>query len=587
MKPHIEQEKIDTSPTFLSSSPVKNENLTCSYSFMNTEYPVLHGHSDYCEILFVYRGTINNYVNGQWKKMTAGDCCLIQKGDVHRLWYILDDADNEFLGINFLIRDDYFEKLKFLCNQDVAEEVFQNTEEQKCFRVTEQEAHSIYKKALASQSLTSDDIQKFEITSKLLTVKLIHRYIEQYYNVEEKSFPSWLLQLLADIQNPANMSKSLADYIRDIPYSYSYIAKEFKKYMDCSMINHITAVKLNHAVELLENTTMSSLEICARIGYNSLSHYNYTFKKFFGRTPSYYRKHKGQGERKAGAMPRGSVQLHAMYQNEKYDIIVVAGQSNAAGTGIGETDSPYVPTENVMMLVDESKPHFGYNEAGEWTLLMDVNTPLHIEIGDERYGQDGDKLGQFQLSFGKQYYEKYLQDTDRKVLIVQAAVGGTCFARKEWGTEGTILFDRLVKMTRHALSLNSENRLAAFLWHQGESDTVEIPERMPQQRYDIHKKDLTELFQTFCHIFACPEIPIIAGSFVNEWYQKNKEAADKIYAAIKEVIADRNGVFVDASELKSNNEQTGNGDDIHFSRDALQKLGKLYFEAFAERTSQK
>ncbi len=304
MKDYIIHEDVDMSPTFDSSSSVKHEKLKASYAFMNTAYPRLHGHSNYCEILFIYKGTIYNYINGKWKTMAAGDCCLIQKDDIHKI-LCLNNGNNkkEFLGINFLIREDYFEKLKLLCDDNIADEVFGETAEQKSFHVSEQEAESIYQKALvASQGISNDDIQGFEITSKLLIVKLILRYIEQFYNVEEKSVPAWLLQLLADIQNPDNMSKSLAEYIQDVPYSYSYIAKEFKRYMDCSMISHITAVKLNYAVELLENTTLSSLDICAKLGYNSLSHYNYIFKNFFGHTPSYYRKHrKNRNLEKAGA----------------------------------------------------------------------------------------------------------------------------------------------------------------------------------------------------------------------------------------------------------------------------------------------
>ncbi len=284
-----EQVDVYASPTFYTSSPVKNENLTASYAFVNTEFPILHGHSDYCEILFVYKGTINNFVNGQWQLMTAGDCCLIQKGDVHKFLFV-NNGEKETLGINFIVREDYFEKMRLICDESVADEVFAKTENQKLFRISEHEADSIYKKALANQNLASDDVREFEIASKLLTIRLLVQYIEQFYKGEEKSVPLWLLQLLADIQNPANMSKTVAEYIENIPYSYSYIAKEFKKYKDCSMISHITAVKLNHAVELLEHTSLSLLDISAKLGYASLSHFNHIFKKFHGETPSYYRK---------------------------------------------------------------------------------------------------------------------------------------------------------------------------------------------------------------------------------------------------------------------------------------------------------
>ncbi len=289
MAPCPEQVDAYASPTFYTSSPVKNENLTASYAFVNTEYATLHGHSNYCEILFVYKGAINNFVNGQWQLMNPGDCCLLQKGDIHKFLFVKGD-EKETLGINFIVREDYFEKLRLICDDSIANEVFVKTEHQKIFHISEHEADSIYKKALAKQNLASDDIREFEITSKLFASRLLLQYIEQFYKGEEKSVSVWLLQLLEDIQNPANMSKTVAQYIQNIPYSYSYIAKEFKKHKDCSMVNHIMAVKMNHAVELLEHTNLSHLEICAKLGYSSLSHFNHIFKRFFGKTPSYYRK---------------------------------------------------------------------------------------------------------------------------------------------------------------------------------------------------------------------------------------------------------------------------------------------------------
>ncbi len=275
-----------------------------------------------------------------------------------------------------------------------------------------------------------------------------------------------------------------------------------------------------------------------------------------------------------------------MIMQAKYDIVVVAGQSNAAGTGYGETDTPYIPNDNVMMVVDDANPYFDNNEEGIRTLFINVNTPFRVTAAEECANQEGVKLGQFQLAFAKLYYDTYLRGTDRKVLIVQAAVGGTCFARKEWGSEGAVLFDRLVKMTEYALSLNGENRLKAFLWHQGESDTFENADWEPNKRYETHKKNLTEMFNSFCSRFDCQNIPLITAGFVPEWYEKFKEPANAVYAAIKEVLAERNGVFVDTALLKSNNEQLDNGDDIHFSRDALQKLGGRYFDAFVRLMSQ-
>jgi hypothetical protein len=56
-----------------------------------------------------------------------------------------------------------------------------------------------------------------------------------------------------------------------------------------------------------------------------------------------------------------------------------------------------------------------------------------------------------------------------------------------------------------------------------------------------------------------------------------------IVDAIRKVVeANSPAMFVETSDLLSNNQQTGNGDPIHFSKDSLYKLGHRYFDAFSK-----
>ncbi len=264
-----------------------------------------------------------------------------------------------------------------------------------------------------------------------------------------------------------------------------------------------------------------------------------------------------------------------------FDVVIVAGQSNAAGTGVGPVSVEYTPTENIMMLTDRANPRFLEASGGGARFVINYPTPMHLAVAEEVVDTDGIKRGKFQLSFAKAYYEQYLQGTDRKLLLIYSGVGGTGFCRKEWGTEGAILYDRLVRMTDYALSLNPENRLTAFLWHQGECDSFENPDWSREKRYTVHKQNLSAMLDAFCKRFCCPELPVIAAGFCREWYEKYKQPCDAVLQAIRETVSERSGAFVDTFELKSNNEQTGNGDDIHFSRESLYRLGMMYFEAFA------
>lgn len=269
--------------------------------------------------------------------------------------------------------------------------------------------------------------------------------------------------------------------------------------------------------------------------------------------------------------------LKEKLKDEKLDIIVLAGQSNAEGNGKGDAVD-YIPDKRILLMNDDSMPHF--EKTGDKSRLV-LNYPARdcVSVAEEPQNQDG-KRGNLCLSFARCYAEKFLK-SDRKILIVNGAVGGTGFARKEWGKHN-ILYVRLVNMLKKALEFNSENRIAAFLWHQGECDSVENPSWDSEKRYLTHYKNLTEMLSDFKNTFGLESLPFVAGGFAEEWYLKNKTACDAVLKAVRKTCETLKGGFVGTSDLKSNNQKVGDGDDLHFCRDALFTLGERYFNAYCK-----
>ena len=237
------------------------------------------------------------------------------------------------------------------------------------------------------------------------------------------------------------------------------------------------------------------------------------------------------------------------YRNELFDIIIQGGQSNAEGCGMGPLKEFYTPSENILYL----------------------NNDFTVSVADERVWEDK-KVNEFALSFAKEYIKKGRLKQGRKILIVRAAVGGTGWADKRWGMADD-LYLKMMEMIKTALGLNPGNRLTAFLWHQGETDCG--------SPYDVHYGHLRALVESVRDTYKCPELPFIAGDFVNEWKTANIAICEPVAAAIKAVCKDigRAG-FAETSDLTSNSQATGNTDTIHFSREALHRLGVRYFEIF-------
>ena len=241
--------------------------------------------------------------------------------------------------------------------------------------------------------------------------------------------------------------------------------------------------------------------------------------------------------------------MQTSYQNENFDIIIQGGQSNAEGCGGGFVTDEYVPSEDILYMTND----------------------LNIQIAEERLW-DGNKTNDFSLSFSREYKKSGMLKSGRKILILRAAVGGTGWADHRWGMSDD-LYLKMMEMIKVALELNPQNRLAAFIWHQGETDSGS-----PQELHYAHLKELVGSVRT---TYNSPNLPFIAGDFVHEWKNENLAAAEPIAQAIREVCAHiGHATFVETAELHSNNQDTGCGDTIHFSREALNLLGAKYFVAY-------
>lgn len=239
------------------------------------------------------------------------------------------------------------------------------------------------------------------------------------------------------------------------------------------------------------------------------------------------------------------------FKTEEFDIIIQAGQSNSEGCGLGDTATPFVSDDKILYL------------NGDFSITM-----AHEQVWGNVI------IGNFSLSFATEYVKSGKLKGGRKLLILRTAVGGTGFSDKRWGMNDD-LFLRMMEMTKTALSLNPNNRLVALLWHQGETDAGH------NASYDTHYKNLTALVNAVRNTFGYNALPFIAGDFVNEWKTANIKICEPIIKAIKNICTDiGNAKFIETSELLSNNQKIGNSDTIHFCREALDKLGVKYFEAF-------
>ncbi len=243
------------------------------------------------------------------------------------------------------------------------------------------------------------------------------------------------------------------------------------------------------------------------------------------------------------------------FSKQKWDIVIQAGQSNSEGYGHGDAKNPVDASDRVWYL-DQNQV---ISQAGERV------------IGNAIYSD-------FSLSFAREYIKEGHLAHDRNLLILRCAVGGTGFLGGHWRLQDR-LYLQMLDMIQTARALNDDNRFVAFLWHQGEDDANLNAD------YATHYTHLHTLISSVRQYVGLPDLPVVAGDFVQRWKTLHIGTTEEVVQAIHAVMTDLDRAgFVETQGLPANSEdgsQPPNEDHVHFSREALMALGERYYAVYA------
>ena len=92
------------------------------------------------------------------------------------------------------------------------------------------------------------------------------------------------------VQEHYSQSITLEDVCAATGFSVSYFSALFKKESGEGFSKYLTGVRMEHAKELLQESSLPVTEVCARVGYSDLKHFTQTFKKYTSLSPAQYRK---------------------------------------------------------------------------------------------------------------------------------------------------------------------------------------------------------------------------------------------------------------------------------------------------------
>ena len=144
-----------------------------------------------------------------------------------------------------------------------------------------------YFKQLSERALSVDEPYANNI-ARAIAVNLIISLAGSHKEPDDR--PEWFRAFMEKLISSEYFLKPVSELYKLVPYSQPILNSTFKQYEGETLISYLTKLRINYAANLLICSNYSILDISEQTGYSSLSHFNHTFKKIIGTTPSEYRK---------------------------------------------------------------------------------------------------------------------------------------------------------------------------------------------------------------------------------------------------------------------------------------------------------
>ncbi|MGM0602510.1 MAG: AraC family transcriptional regulator [Bacillota bacterium] len=250
-----------------------------------------HHHNAY-EIIIQNNGTGSFFIKDKNYNMKAQTLFLINEYDIHHYFFPekLKTYDRFVLYIKSDFLNNYFNYIK-----DDFKPVDIFKKEIKCLKLNEPEYKQLKflsermileltKEKTGYRSIVNSYLLQFFVT--------IHRLLEnnKYNGLKEKGKNEGRLQkIIAYIDDNYKENITLNEIAETLYISKYYLSHFFKDKTGFTIIEFLNNKRIIEAQKMLKNTNLNVTDIAMNVGFNTLNHFERTFKNINGITPTQYR----------------------------------------------------------------------------------------------------------------------------------------------------------------------------------------------------------------------------------------------------------------------------------------------------------
>ncbi|MCQ6558610.1 AraC family transcriptional regulator [Paenibacillus mendelii] len=270
---------------FFSAKYEMRENMSCKLykideTFGSIELP--HAH-DYVQIWYVSKGTFKHIIQGREYTMMKGSMFVVPPYAVHGFEFDTDKL--EIYGCEF--HSEFFD---YPCRISQLTEIPKLT-------LSGANVHRIQMlfQDMVDEYEGSKDYYEFVLKGSLLKLlSYINRENGQNTGTlqDDKSDKYWpnINRAVEYIQQHYDEEIRL-DYIcKYSKISKTYFCHLFKSFTGKTFNDYLTDVRINKSTEFLLQSDLTVTDVCYGVGFNDLTYFSKTFKKYTGVSPSIFKK---------------------------------------------------------------------------------------------------------------------------------------------------------------------------------------------------------------------------------------------------------------------------------------------------------
>lgn len=229
------------------------------------------------KVIFQYtlkgRGQIE--IDNEIYKLTSGDAFLVDIPSKHHYYFPDDSTDWEFIFIT--LYGDEVEKCFNLLKNKIGQVIYLDTNSppiEHLFTLLEKAA------ANSSQDAYESSADAYTFIMKLISYAL---------NAKNPSWPESISRSILFIQQHYAEAITLDDIVEVTEMSKYHFTRLFQQCTHVTPMKFVTKIRMEQAMRLLKNETLTIEEIAREVGYANGNYFNKVFRSFIGVAPGKYR----------------------------------------------------------------------------------------------------------------------------------------------------------------------------------------------------------------------------------------------------------------------------------------------------------